>query len=56
MAPRLAREQRHMRARLRKKGMSLREISRELACATTIVIAELNSPERHQSDPHGWEP
>ena len=56
MAPRLAREQRQMATRLRKRGMSLREISRELACSTTIVTVVLNSPDRRQGDPLGWEP
>ena len=45
-----------MAARLRKRGLSLREISKELACSTTIVTAVLNSPERHQGDPLEREP
>ena len=56
MAPRLASEQWQMATRLRKRGMSLREISRELACSTTIVTVVLNSPDRRQGDPLGWEP
>ena len=56
MAPRLAREQRQMAAWLRKRGISLREISRELACFTTIVTVVLNSPERRHGDPLRWEP